>query len=90
MLDENTVLDWTDENLTIEYQNGKYFLNFWIRDHETGGWDVVRADECGSMHEALTKALEHVDNNAKEDRKNQELMEESDRMQALRYEQEES
>jgi hypothetical protein len=86
MLTEDTVLDWTDENLTIEYQRGKYFLNFWSRDVETGGWDVVREEEYRSMYDALTNALKHVDDLAAEDRRIQAMQEESDREQALRYE----
>lgn len=89
MINDETVLDWSDENLTIEYQQGKYFLNFWSRDSETGGWDVVREEEYGSMYDALTAAIKHVDDLAAEDRRIQEMQEESDREQALRHERDE-
>jgi hypothetical protein len=78
-MSENTVLDWMDENLTIEYDLGKYHLTVWTRDNGTGGWDANYTEVYTSMHEALKGAIKIVEDNAKYDRQQMDLQEESDR-----------
>ena len=78
MITDDTLLDWADENITIEYEGGKYFLNWWYRDSETGGYDVIRTDEHTSMFDALKGAIEWVEGNLYEERKIQESQAEYD------------
>jgi hypothetical protein len=67
MNEEETVLDWSDQSITVERQGGKFYLNYWVRDSETGGYDVVRTQEFGSMYDALKGAIKWVDDEAASD-----------------------
>jgi predicted AlkP superfamily phosphohydrolase/phosphomutase len=72
-------LDWSEENITIEYQDGKYYLNLYARDSETGGWDVVRTDEHRSMFDALKGAVQWVEVEREQERKFDAMYEEHQR-----------
>lgn len=66
-MNEETVLDWQDQGITVEAQGGKFYLNLWARDSETGGYDVVRTEEHRSMYDALKGAIKWVDDEAAAD-----------------------
>lgn len=83
MKEPQIILDWTDENITVEYDENGYHLNRWDRDPETGGYDVVRTDHHKSAESAIAGALEWVRDEAENDRKMQELFEEQDREREL-------
>jgi hypothetical protein len=84
MQEPQIILDWTDENITVEYdQHDGYHLNRWSRDPETGGWDVVRTDKHKSAFDAVAGALEWVRQDAENDRKIQQSFEEQDREREL-------
>lgn len=59
-----TILDWSDEGLSIERQGNKYYLIYWDYDGSTNGWSEGKTSEHLSLYGALKEALAWVDGNA--------------------------
>lgn len=69
------ILDWSEENVTLTEHsaeialNGKRYLVEWFgRDSETGGWDVVHMQAFDSIYGAMKYIMSVIDYESKLDK----------------------
>ena len=67
-MEPRVILDWQEENVTITERsaeialNGKrYLVEWYARDSETGGWDVVQMKAFDSIYSAMKTIMAIID-----------------------------